>query len=422
MSQPQNDDLHQGDATAATPAPPPSLHAGNVGDLVAAAAAAGGGGGGGMHEEEEVDADVAFARKLQEELDKADAAAAASIITTTPKLNAADALLAVTLQAQYDKETIQPTSTLPPSLFSFPHYTPSPSSAFLQPPQQPPAMPQEKLPPNAQKPTPGCIKRIRSDLEKLMKHPNPSIHVAPHEEDLTHMEALIIGPDDTPYAGGMFHFEMRFPHDYPWNPPKVLLRTTDSGRTRFNPNLYANGKVCLSILGTWEGPGWRAVQTLESVLVSVQSLMNAAPYHNEPGYENERHPHESKNYNECIIHETLRVAVCGMMEAPTSGPVFQDIMDKVFMERYTFYKELVTRKLVLDGKHMKNPFGDQHGVFKYQSIMTRLEAIKEKLEKQHGPFTIITCSSSSSTTSSPTTSSTSSGTPGAGERNHYPPQ
>src|ERR1700677_2988076 len=97
---------------------------------------------------------------------------------------------------------------------------------------------------------------------------------------------------------------MRFPHDYPWNPPKVILQTTDSGAVRyynflpfhpssllsysrvnlflrFNPNLYAEGKVCLSILGTWQGPGWKAVQTLETVLISVQSLMNPNPYQNE---------------------------------------------------------------------------------------------------------------------------------------------
>lgn len=58
---------------------------------------------------------------------------------------------------------------------------------------------------------------------------------------------------------------------------------------RFNPNLYANGKVCLSILGTWSGPGWTSVQTMLSTLISIQSLMNPTPYHNEPGYESVSH-------------------------------------------------------------------------------------------------------------------------------------
>lgn len=54
---------------------------------------------------------------------------------------------------------------------------------------------------------------------------------------------------------------------------------------RFNPNLYKNGKVCLSILGTWTGPAWSPALTLEKVFVSIQSLLSEQPYTNEPGYE-----------------------------------------------------------------------------------------------------------------------------------------
>ena len=42
---------------------------------------------------------------------------------------------------------------------------------------------------------------------------------------------------------------------YPEVPPKVQLITTGMGAVRFNPNLYNCGKVCLSLLGTWQGPG-----------------------------------------------------------------------------------------------------------------------------------------------------------------------
>ncbi len=87
---------------------------------------------------------------------------------------------------------------------------------------------------------------------------------------------------------------------------------------RFNPNLYSNGKVCLSILGTWSGPGWSPVQTLSSVLMSIQSLMTENPYHNEPGFE-APNPTDSQNYNDCIRHETIRVAVIEMITDTTSG-------------------------------------------------------------------------------------------------------
>eukprot|EP00026_Physarum_polycephalum_P012063 Phypoly_transcript_12333.p1 GENE.Phypoly_transcript_12333~~Phypoly_transcript_12333.p1 ORF type:complete len:349 (+),score=75.02 Phypoly_transcript_12333:76-1047(+) len=287
----------------------------------------------------------------------------------------ADILLAQQLQAQFDDEV----KKAPPP----PQYIPPPTSYH-----------REKLEPNSAPPTPQCIKRIRSDLAAFVKHPNPSIHVAPHEDDVTHIEALIIGPEDTPYEGGFFHFDMRFPHDYPWNPPKVLLQTTDNGAVRFNPNLYAEGKVCLSILGTWQGPGWKAVQTLETVLISVQSLMNPTPYHNEPGYEKERRAGDIKNYNECIIHETLRVAVVGMMEKPTCGEVFRPIMNAAFLERYDKYVKMATERLPNEGKQMKDPFGAARGTFKYKDILARLEAIKNSLTDQTTTSTTTTTTTS----------------------------
>ena len=66
---------------------------------------------------------------------------------------------------------------------------------------------------------------------------------------VSQLHALITGPFDTPYEGGLFHFVIRFPPNYPLVPPRVAFMTTSGGTVRFNPNLYRNGKVCLSILG-----------------------------------------------------------------------------------------------------------------------------------------------------------------------------
>lgn len=66
---------------------------------------------------------------------------------------------------------------------------------------------------------------------------------------LFQIHALITGPFDTPYEGGFYYFLIRCPPDYPIRPPRVKLMTTGGGQVRFNPNLYRNGKVCLSILG-----------------------------------------------------------------------------------------------------------------------------------------------------------------------------
>ena len=63
---------------------------------------------------------------------------------------------------------------------------------------------------------------------------------------------MIVGPADTPYAEALFVFDIMLPPTYPAKPPKVLYRAFGE---RLNPNLYENGKVCLSLLGTWEGQG-----------------------------------------------------------------------------------------------------------------------------------------------------------------------
>lgn len=67
------------------------------------------------------------------------------------------------------------------------------------------------------------------------------------------LQVLITGPEDTPYENGCFEFDVYFPPDYPSSPMCVNLQTTGKHTVRFNPNLYNDGKVCLSILNTWHG-------------------------------------------------------------------------------------------------------------------------------------------------------------------------
>ena len=97
-------------------------------------------------------------------------------------------------------------------------------------------------------------------------------------------KAMIVGPEDTPYEGCLLCFDIKYPYDYPFSSPSVRISTCD-GITRFHPNLYIDGKVCLSILGTWRGPPWAPVMTISTVLTTIQSLLEANPIVNEPGYE-----------------------------------------------------------------------------------------------------------------------------------------
>ena len=112
--------------------------------------------------------------------------------------------------------------------------------------------------------TPPVGQALRKRMVELasLSHSLPgawdgSVAVRVDETDCSLLKVLIVGPTCTPYANGCFLFDMLLPEGYPLEPPKVHLITTQPC-TRFNPNLYADGSVCLSLLGTWSGPGWIA--------------------------------------------------------------------------------------------------------------------------------------------------------------------
>ncbi|CAL8282168.1 unnamed protein product [Boreogadus saida] len=228
-----------------------------------------------------------------------------------------------------------------------------------------------------------CILRIKRDIMSIYKEPPPGMFVVPDPQDMTKIHALITGPFDTPYEGGFFLFLFRCPPDYPIHPPRVKLITTGHNTVRFNPNFYRNGKVCLSILGTWTGPAWSPAQSISSVLISIQSLMTENPYHNEPGFEQERHPGDRKNYNECIRHENMRVAVCDMLDGKIPCPeALWGVMEKSFLEYYDFYEGVCKERLHLQGQNMQDPFGEKRGRFDYQGLLTRLGATHLRIREK----------------------------------------
>lgn len=128
------------------------------------------------------------------------------------------------------------------------------------------------------------IKRLIHDVKFLIKNPldNDNIFYHHDEQNILLGYALIIGPKNTPYENGNYLFKFIFPETYPFSPPKVEYYTND-GKTRFNPNLYIDKLVCLSILNTWNGEGWTSCQSIYSILLTLQSLLNENPLLNEPG-------------------------------------------------------------------------------------------------------------------------------------------
>ena len=165
------------------------------------------------------------------------------------------------------------------------------------------------------------------------------------------------------------------------NPPKVKFCTL-FGNVRFNPNLYACGKVCLSILGTWSGPGWTSCLTLSTVLLSIQSLMNENPITNEPGFEKEPLTGEnSHSYNKVISYNNIKVAVIEMLEnCPYLFQYFKPIMNNYLLEHIDFYNTYIDSNMINHQKKFSTRMYSMNGTFDFKILKDKLISNYDKLK------------------------------------------
>ena len=153
----------------------------------------------------------------------------------------------------------------------------------------------------------------------------------------------VIPNEDTPYKFGVFVFDVFLPETYPDIPPVVNHATSRKNNFRFNPNLYSNGYVCLSILGTWSGDSqstkWIPMNangtgsTLYQVIMSIYSMVfSEEPWYNEPGREggisNASTNERAIEYNREIRDGTIKYAIINQLKYPEEG--FEDVIKEHF--------------------------------------------------------------------------------------------
>lgn len=178
--------------------------------------------------------------------------------------------------------------------------------------------------------------RIQKDIMDIQRDPIDDVFVIADDTNMAFVDVLIKGPTDTPYEGGFFWFAIGFTPNYPFEPPKVKFMTTGgngpahSHKIRFNPNMYSSGKVCLSILGTWEGPCWTSIMSLKSLIISIRSLMTENPITNEPGYKHVTVDSKAAmRYNRYITYCTLKFAAVKHVMNDNNLP--SDLRENVIM-------------------------------------------------------------------------------------------
>ena len=110
-----------------------------------------------------------------------------------------------------------------------------------------------------------ALRRIQKELSDIQKDPPSNCSAGPTTpSDKYNWSASIMGPEGSPYQGGIFFLSINFPSDYPFKPPKVRFTTRV-----YHPNINAHGSICLNILSET----WSPALTVSKLLLSISSLL-----------------------------------------------------------------------------------------------------------------------------------------------------
>ncbi|XP_002131446.1 ubiquitin-conjugating enzyme E2 A [Ciona intestinalis] len=108
-------------------------------------------------------------------------------------------------------------------------------------------------------------RRLMRDFKKIQDDPPTGVSGAPEDQNIMVWNALIFGPENTPFEDGTFKLKIEFTEEYPNKPPSVKFVSN-----MFHPNVYADGGICLDILQN----RWSPTYDVSSILTSIQSLLD----------------------------------------------------------------------------------------------------------------------------------------------------
>eukprot|EP01119_Soliformovum_irregulare_P012050 TRINITY_DN3098_c0_g1_i1.p1 TRINITY_DN3098_c0_g1~~TRINITY_DN3098_c0_g1_i1.p1 ORF type:complete len:157 (+),score=17.29 TRINITY_DN3098_c0_g1_i1:12-482(+) len=139
--------------------------------------------------------------------------------------------------------------------------------------------------------------RLMSDWKEVKTEPPEGVSASPIAEDNVFIwSATIMGPDETPWEGGIFSLRMIFTEDYPSKPPKDVRFTCDI----YHPNVYSDGSLCLDIIQD----KWSPTYTICSLLSSIQSLLT------DPNPNSPANPEAARVFNSDKKEYNKRVRRC----------------------------------------------------------------------------------------------------------------
>jgi ubiquitin-protein ligase len=230
---------------------------------------------------------------------------------------------------------------------------------------------------------PGRFKRLITEITTLQTGLPPGIVVRYCENRPDILKCIIIGPVGTPYENGIFEFDIFCGKTFPITPPIVNFKGTGGGRISINPNLYADGMVCLSLLGTWAGESWNPREsTLLQVLISIQAMILCEePWYNEPGRESSytrlASGGPSDRYNRKTREHTVRYAILGWLNK--TPELWKDVVTYHFTEHGNDILKKVEEWVSEEAKIPLKPMAHMRQVKTHMSSL--VSTLQAKLEE-----------------------------------------
>lgn len=193
-------------------------------------------------------------------------------------------------------------------------------------------------------------KRLLKDINDIITNgPKDGIYFKHVKEgDYSKFRMMIIGPKG-PYENCLFFFTISFAKPYPLESPTVKFHCPYS--IRCHPNLYRNasdlrdGKVCLSILGTWSGPPWTPMMTFTTIAQTILMILDDHPLCNEPAYYNSKGKDIVNKYTDYVEYVCLKESA-QLYQKALNGKLPEDFADF----QAEILNTLLTRKERIDAQ------------------------------------------------------------------------
>ncbi|KAI9667179.1 MAG: ubiquitin-conjugating enzyme E2 Ze [Alyxoria varia] len=240
---------------------------------------------------------------------------------------------------------------------------------------------------------PLSFKRITRERQNLEK-PNPDYYVRFKDENILSFDAYIFGPDDSLYSNKVVKVHFDIPSDYPFSPPKAGFIQHSGGR--IHPNLYVEGKICLSILGTWPGEPWAQSMGIDTgaffyiwrliylcndhllinnndtvVLITIRSLLDKEPFKHEPGQKND------PGFNKYVEYATWQYLLLDYLDRESDPELRQFLFQYVQRNGDKAKQELQKQSMRHGGygsdKELVNRYGRNRVTVNYPKLLQRLE-------------------------------------------------